>query len=379
MPYRLLYPAPHKKSALQTGEFEGSTGPRLELPGMGYPEWPPRFPDELPAPALSFSNVQVYERCKRKWLLQYLRDFVPRDIMFDIAIQRRLLPVTMLAGAIVDAVVKMAMRRYMSRREWRPDLKADARLALNHFVEHSKLFTMAIDNREAWPKTKHTWIRPLDMIYYDGEISTLQQASTMSTVDACLTNFVDFMHAEDLYAADPEGWRIPESGDKPNPWFWSGEIPVYAGYDFAIVDGDDLRIIDWKAGRSERAEFGARDQLVWYATFGHDDWGFALDKITLQAVWLQEGNKITRTTADPENVEAMRNRWVGLHARQGQDIADLRAAPARADEFFPLTDDVMACYSCPFKSCVGRTRLQRMYPEVVAAEKRDVVDDEFLW
>ena len=342
---------------------------------MQYPDWPPSENQ----PALSYSNIQVYERCHRKWFLQYLRNYVPKDIMFDIAIQRQLLPVTMLAGAIVDAVVKMAMRRYMRQREWRPDLKADARIAMDHFVQHSKLYTIAIENRERWPDKKHTWLRPIDMIYYEGDLSTTQAASTMSVVDTCLTNFVDFMKSEDMHDCDPEGWRIPESGDKPNPWFWSGEIPVYAGYDFAVVDGQRLRIIDWKAGKSERAEYGARDQLVWYSTFAHHQWQFGFEDMTLHAVWLQEENKITRETPSTERSEAMRRRWEELYAEQGAAIRDVQAAPARFEEIFPMTDDVMACYSCQFKSCVGRTRLRNMYPEVVKSEERAAVEEDYPW
>jgi len=342
------------------------------MASMQYPEWPPSENQ----PALSYSNIQVYDRCRRKWFLQYLRNYVPRDIMFDIAIQRQLMPVTMLAGAIVDAVVKMAMRRYMRQREWRPDLHSDARLALDHFVQHSKLFTMAIDNRERWPEKKHTFLRPIDMVYYEGEFSETQRASTMGVVDTCLTNFIDFMKSEDLHDCDPEGWRIPESGDKPNPWFWSGEIPVYAGYDFAVVDGRQLRIIDWKAGRSERSEYGARDQLVWYSTFAHKEWQFEFEEMTLQAVWLQEGNKITRATAAAELSEDMHRRWSSLYAEQGAAIGTISRNPLDYEDLFPLTEDVMACYSCQFKSCVGRKRLQSMYPEVIRAEQMKLGDDD---
>ena len=372
--YVLGYYIPRcKKSvARRTDEFEGSNGSILELWDMQYPEWPPTENQ----PALSYSNIQVYERCRRKWFLQYLRNYIPKDIMFDIAIQRQLLPVTMLGGAIVDAVVKMAMRRYMRHREWRPDLQSDARKALDHFVEHSKLFTMAIDNRERWPVKKHTWIRPLDMIYYDGEMSTAQEASTMAVVDTCLTNFIDFMKSEDMHECDPEGWRIPESGDKPNPWFWSGEIPVYAGYDFAVVDGRSLRIIDWKAGKSERSEYSARDQLVWYATFAHHEWQFDFSEMILQAVWLQEDNKITRENATTDRSESMRQKWEVLYAEQAQAIAAVRSSPTNFEALFPMTEDVMACYSCPFKSCAGRVRLQNMYPEVKAAEKLPFGDDD---
>jgi hypothetical protein len=340
---------------------------------MQYPDWPPTENQ----PALSYSNVQVYDRCRRKWFLQYLRDYVPKDIMFDIAIQRRLLPVTMLAGAIVDAVVKMAMRRYMKDRTWRADLKADARTALKYFVDYSKLFTLAIDNRQRWPERKPTWVCPVDMIYYDGEISSTQMASTMDTVDACLTNFIDFLRAEDLYDCDPEGWRIPESGDKPNPWFWSDGIPVYAGYDFAVVDGHDLRIIDWKAGRSERSEYSARDQLIWYATFANDEWEFDLDRITLHAVWLQEDAKTTRASATADLTADMRRRWKSLYAEQANAIAEVRSNPKGYADLFPECEDVMQCYNCQFKSCIGRTRLRHMHSEVLAAERAGFEPSDF--
>lgn len=340
---------------------------------MQYPEWPPTENQ----PALSHSNIQVYERCKRKWFLQYLWKYVPPEIGFDIAIQRRLLPVSMLAGAIVDAVVKMAMRRYMEQGTWRTDLKRDARLALDYFVDHSKRFAGAVEQRQRFPERKPTWIRPVEMIYYDGDLSSVQLASTMQTVERCLDNFVDFLHAEDLYECDASGWRIPESGDKPNPWFWFEEIPVYAGYDFAVIDGEALRIIDWKAGRSERSEYSAREQLVWYATFGHTEWQFALDRITLHAVWLQEENKITREKADIDKVERLRERWKGLYAEQAASIAAVAASPERYQEIFPATDDVMACYSCQYRSCVGRTRLRNMHPEVVKAERAGVVDEDW--
>ncbi len=71
-----------------------------------YPDWPPKG-----QPALSYSNVQIYDKCRRKWFFQYLTNLAPRHIAFDVSVQKKLLPVTMLAGAIVDAVVKNAICR----------------------------------------------------------------------------------------------------------------------------------------------------------------------------------------------------------------------------------------------------------------------------
>ncbi|MGO8673186.1 MAG: PD-(D/E)XK nuclease family protein [Capsulimonadaceae bacterium] len=329
-----------------------------------YPVWPPKGQS-----ALSYSNVQIYDKCRRKWFFQYLTNLAPRHIAFDVSVQKKLRPVTMLAGAIVDAVVKNAMRVYMRDRVWRPDLKRDARKAMQFFADHSQLFAMAVDNREKWPVPRHTWLRPLDMVYYETTVSASQEEATMAIVDRCLVNFIRFLQDEELYDCDPSGWRIPESGDKPNPWFWSGDIPIYAGYDFVVLDGDRARIIDWKAGKSERNEYGAREQLTWYATYVHDEWELEFDRMTLQAVWLQEDNKVTATHAEPAGVDAVRRRWEALYAEQGEAIRQANEAPNRYEELFPMTDDLMACFFCPFRSCIGRTRLAALHiKEVVEIE-----------
>lgn len=338
---------------------------------MPYPDWPPADTQ----PALSYSNVQTYDRCRRKWFLHYLRDLVPPKISFDITIQRRLMPVTMLAGSIVDAVVKNAMRRYMKDRVWRDDLKADARVAMRFFQEHSYLFVMAHENREKWPLPRKTWVRPVDMVYYEGRISDAQSTLTMDTVDTCLSSFVRFLKSEDLHDCETDGWRIPPSGDNPNPWFTSGDVPIYAGYDFAVLDGSELLIIDWKAGKSERSEYGAREQLTWYATYANSEWGIAFENMTLRAVWLQEDNKITSAKVGVDQVEALRRKWDKLYSEQGAAIAEVRDAPERYEEVFPLTDDVMSCLYCPFRSCVGRTRLKDMHPEVAAAEDSGFLEE----
>lgn len=330
---------------------------------MEYRDWPPTQHQ----PALSHTNVETYTLCPRKWFLQYQWRYIPGDICYDIAMQRAMVPANMLAGCIVDTVITMAIRRYMTTGIWRTDLRADARKAMVYYDAYSRQFKSWTDRRVTWKKPEKQWVRAIDMIVYEGEISQSHTAATWKNVDECLDRFVDFMKGEGLYDADPGDWRLDDG--TPSPWFWCGDVPAYANYDFAVMEGTGVRVIDWKTGRSETGESTARSQLLWYGAYAAQEWEIDPSRVTLHAVWLRENGKVTRAPFDQERLRGLGARLSALYLDQGAAVTDLQANPTDYEQIFPLTEDVRQCFWCRFKSCVGRKRLANlMYDQVAKIE-----------
>jgi hypothetical protein len=341
-----------------------------------YPEWPPTEQQ----PALSYTSIQTFNACARKWHFQHLTAALQHPRKFDLIRQKTMLGANAMAGSVIDMTIDEAIRAYMATREWPTDLPRIARRIAREFEDFSNEWCYAVISGAKWPKRPS--IRPLDMVYYDGALSFSFKKEVIDRTVACLRNFIQFMKDEDLYDADPAGWRLPEKGDNlPNPWFWSDTVPMYAKFDFAYVDDGRVTIIDWKSGKSDSGDYYARQQLLIYGMLAAVEWGYDLSAISLRAVWLYEG-KWTLVKIDAEDALRLRASWRDLYEQQGLLVAEHRAAPFEYARIFPLTDDLHACRFCPFRSCEGFARLATLdHDTVVAMEEYGpsplIVEGEF--
>jgi len=181
----------------------------------------------------------------------------------------------MLAGQIVHDVIREIFNR---EREGfsRTSCEQARKLALTRL-------------RDAWRQSKEgLWQRSpkryanLFEHYYDQDIPPSRLDDTKEKVDACITNLFGSETFKFIQEAGVKHWLAIDQLD----FFDFAGVKIYAVPDFAVRDGQSVRIYDWKTGKPNA---DVEQQLACYVLFANKRWQVPPNLTLPFAVYLREG------------------------------------------------------------------------------------------
>jgi CRISPR/Cas system-associated exonuclease Cas4 (RecB family) len=147
----------------------------------------------------------------------------------------------------------------------------------------------------------------------------------------------------------PQWLEVDEGLDKAV--FQLEGVKVFAIPDFAYREADGRPIVvDWKTGRSRE---GYDDQVLGYALYLSERYGFPLKDIRAVLVYLNEGRE-QEVQVDPEAVDGFRQRFRASVDRMRQLLADPAGNVPHPEAFFPMAEDLARCGRCTFRRLCGR-------------------------
>jgi Sec-independent protein translocase protein TatA len=84
---------------------QGSTPEDSGMPTVSYPNWPPDDAN----PALSYSSDRNYQKCRRRWALNYLTDCLDGELKWSVVTEKALLQSNVFAGLVFHGTVDWAV------------------------------------------------------------------------------------------------------------------------------------------------------------------------------------------------------------------------------------------------------------------------------
>jgi hypothetical protein len=287
-------------------------------------------------------------------MLNYQTAMLPPELRAAAYLEKQLLAFNMLVGQVVHDTIDSALREFQRTGQWPSNLCKEGERVLKETVRFSRTWSQVAKRPGSRPERSETF-RPVDLFYYDDELTEEIKLKVRSDIAGCLRRFSQHPIFADIMTR-PKDWRLPP---KPGvaPWFWSGDVPVYANYDFALVNDDGVVVIDWKTGRNQQAEARVYDQLKTYAAFAMEEWNVSLDRTKAIAAWLGDDRPASEFSYTEKEIEEAREDWADQRAQMRVRIALAEAEPQHAMQSFPLTPQVWRCKNCTFRSCEGRKRI----------------------
>ena len=159
-------------------------------------------------------------------------------------------------------------------------------------------------------------------------------------------NFFRSRAVTTLLASSPDRWMPIERFEK----FDLDGTPVNVKLDFAYMDGDTLRILDWKTG-ARRTEPNT-NQLSAYALFANSKWGIPVDHIVTAEVNLLRDEVAEHTVGDSDLERA--RAYISASAAKMRDMLDDAAANEGSEKNFGPVEELRTCKSCNFQRvCLG--------------------------
>jgi hypothetical protein len=338
---------------------------------ISWPEWPPR-------PNISYSNLNIFQECPRKWFNQYCWSYLPEPEKWQIYTQRNLLPSEALVGSVVDDAITYALVYYIKSGVLPDDLTDIALGILSEYGKFSKRWSACVRSKQKWPD--EFFLRPIQRIYFQEDYTREEVHTLKEHIRFCIKNFlksdilsVILSHPCDTWQVPPRKLiqslpgqmnsvdeEMPSADDKiAIPWFWYEDIPIYSSYDFMIVTQEEALILDWKTGNRARSELRTKEQLHYYAAFVLSEFAIEPEQIKMAAVWLSDEDCLAYYPYSSAAMENLHEKW----KRYFKVFHDLTASLEEGKpwgQLFPLTESAARCKNCPYRACEGYSRVQSL-------------------
>jgi predicted RecB family nuclease len=228
----------------------------------------------------STSRARMLRTCPRRYYYHYYLSWegwkpeAPHDRR-QAYLLKSMVNLDMLAGQVVHDVIRETFNR--DRDELTPVTCEQAKkLAVTRLTD-------------AWRQSKgQMWRRSpkrfanLFEHYYEKEVTPERRDQIREKVEKCIANLFASEVFQSIRRAGVKCWLAIDQID----FFEFAGVKVYAAPDFALRDGQTVRIYDWKTGRRDDQ---VKEQLSCYALFAIDRWKVRPPLVIASAVYLMEG------------------------------------------------------------------------------------------
>ena len=300
----------------------------------------------------SVQRHSVFERCKRKYYLQYYatRRVVEANNRAVSAVWwlKQVIPLRVWIGQVLHHAAATAARALRDGDEIGEDKLTEQ--ALTYYREGVEASRRGIKQDGAW--------RVLFEHIYPGEPYSIDRDRAESLV-------IDLTHT--LLESDAYQWmrRLPGTAIREvDPPFQSFELPdvpqlgrarIFASPDVLVLHEGKVHIIDWKTGGAEHE--GVRHQAGVYRLYAHRTYRVPEAEINFVVADLSSGESgeppdVRRLADAPGVVEAeafVRKSIYNMVSRM-EDVAH-NTATIKA---YPMTDNLMLCRQCGFRRACWR-------------------------
>jgi len=298
----------------------------------------------------SLTRERLFAECRRKYWLQYYGTWGgwEADAAHEIKvgyILKQLRTRHMWAGGIVHDAIEQVLAAWFRGRD------VDPTAVEQHTVEGMRAdFRSSRDRRYVHqPKTCALFEHHYNVVLEDTDWLRVR-----AHVSHCLRTFFRSQWAAELQALPADDWLAIERFAK----FEIDGVPVIAKPDAAhrLPDGNGIRIIDWKTGKSQGGEedVDQRFQLLLYTQFAVAKWGVPPESITAVAVNLHHDDA-DEMHFTQEDLDRLRARVVDSAEPMVSRLIDRDRARNEADAAdFPMQDEPSACRRCSYKELCWR-------------------------
>lgn len=327
---------------------------------------PKHWPNDwAPKPNISLTSMKVFDECQRKWVYYSLPYEIRNEVGFGIRAEKSLMPWEAFAGQVVDDVLREAIRDYMLTQEWPDDLSERAKTIWKDYSKRSVEMRKMAANHQL---SRFGDLNAIDRIYFGEPIDDDQKERLRSVVRTSLENFEKSGIKDFITSYPVETWRLTKPiTEEPIPWFRHEDIPVYASYDFAIEDGEQAIIFDWKTGKKNDWSLGrVKEQLHGYAGFAVAVWKIPPAGIALIPFFMGEGTEWETWPVDLQFLANMQERWKSRYDELVNRTRKCGDNIRSWEKLFPVAENFeKACPKCQFRSCEGYARLAGVETDVV--------------
>jgi len=290
----------------------------------------------------ALSRQRNFDKCKRLYYYSHYGTwngwdmYAPEEAKLCYRISK-MTNLDMLAGSVVhDMIHELLESVKKSKLMTLESLKGTARNRLISAWKQSK--------NKLWIKNPK-WNTNLFEHYYNREIRKEDGLRIKERVLDSLANFYDsdiFARIRDI---EPVSW-------KPIEQFQSFKIVDYTiglKIDFAIDIDGNLEIYDWKTGKESDSNI---EQLICYALYGEQKWGYKLENIKLKLFYLND-NRIEEYKVSPEQKSEVIDNII-KNCQIMQSLLEDPDNNIAAKDNFPMIDNLNVCKWCFFQElCYG--------------------------
>lgn len=299
----------------------------------------------------SRSRIATLQTCRRQYYYQYYQKW--EGWSWDAGEDARkayffskMTNLSMLCGNVVHAMIKRLLEDVRAGRPAVSDPGLEARKEL------TRVWRDAEEKR--WESSLKAHPPVFELYYPDSRPQPRDLKIVGARAARCVENFVASPLYAELTRDDHARWLAVDDGpsfDDANKLKLDGRT-LWALPDFARRTADGFcEIWDWKTGRPNPND---RLQLLSYALFARDRWGFDADRIRLFGFYLDE-KRVGSHPCDAPALAEIEERVRGDFVTMIELLEDAEAnRPRSRDEHFPMLDDVAVCRRCVYRELCER-------------------------
>ena len=302
--------------------------------------------------AWSWSRHEMFYQCPRKIYWQYYGSWsgwepdAPKEAALAYRL-KQMRGVAMLVGGTLHEVVR---ERLLMRAEAGGPVPAQQ---IKDEVERRVLKRMRESRNRDWERFGNPKkYAVLFEDYYGPGITDAERDEALSLVQSCANGFSASVYARRAFELPKKRLRIIDPSDFDAMKITIDGIAAYAAPDLVVEDdGGMLHIVDWKTGRTGKADVA---QLAVYGLYVTEKVGAPLESITAHIVYVRTGERERHTNLRQSVAEARRRistYTADMHSR----LTDPDNNVAGDIEAFPMTENRVLCRRCKFQEICART------------------------
>jgi hypothetical protein len=295
----------------------------------------------------SHSRRKNFERCKR---LYYLNHYAfwggwedDADELARLCYRlSKIQNLEMWGGQIVHDEIETILDEI--RRGLRPEFSAIEKRAVN------SLRSGWVNSRNKMWRQSPKWNLNLFEHYYRIDIPREKTDAVKANVLGCLERFLHSGDLAGIRETPSQDWRTLEQFQQ----FKVAGFGVIVKMDFALEQGNNVIIYDWKTGKPWKDDL---DQLECYALYAYEKWNYPADQIKVRPFYLRESSSEEMSCTE-EALEVRRQRITEECKEMESYLVDPGDNLARIDDF-PMVDDRRTCQRCAFyEACYNTRRIE---------------------
>jgi hypothetical protein len=302
--------------------------------------------------AWSWSRHEMLYQCARKIYWQYygswggwLRD-APKDAALSYRL-KQIKSVAMLVGSTLHEVVSERLKMRTDAAEPVPARQ------IQDEIERRVLKRLRESHNRDWERRgnpKRYAILFED--YYGPGLEDRERDDALALIRECSAGFESSVYAKRAFAVPKKRLRIIDPSDFEEMKIRIDDVLVYAAPDLVVEDDEGtLHIVDWKTGRTGKADVA---QLAVYGLYVTEKLGAPLERITAHLVYLRTGD-VEKHDHLRQGVAEARRKISTYTADVRSRLTDVENNVAGDIARFPMTDDRALCRRCVFQEICGRT------------------------
>ena len=287
----------------------------------------------------SLTRARMFEECPRRFYYHYYfskagyAPDAPEEA--KLALEMRIIKgLDMWVGEVVHETIEWVLEQARTGTvASEQDAVAETRRALSEGWKASL--------KQLWRTQPEDQCPNLFEHYYSIQVGKAVTDRLKEKAFLSMRNFMDSDIFKQIAAAPADRWLPVEKFAT----FRMDGLLMYVKFDFALKDGEQLTVYDWKTGKAAQDEVR---QLTCYAMYTSAKWSIPTENVKVCAVHLQPKLDAREHLVDEADMDEVRS-----YVKQGfNGMVKCLRNPARnlaVMDDFPMSGNLLRCARCSFK------------------------------